>query len=255
MSSPGLKEIDSLALTSRHLKRVVALTGAGISAESGIPTFRGADGYWSRFRPEELATPQALAANPKRVWDWYLYRRSLIAQAQPNPGHLALVELENLLGDNFHLITQNVDGLHQRSGSRKTLELHGCIFANRCVKCFGRFSDDALDFNQLPPPCPKCRGAIRPDVVWFGESLNIATIEDAFALSRQATLFLAIGTSAVVHPAATLPLAGRENGAYLIEINPESTPLSPEAHIAIRLPSAMALPLLLEKIRAIHLPC
>ncbi|HEX7343703.1 MAG TPA: NAD-dependent deacylase [bacterium] len=255
MSSPGLKEIDSLPLTGHHLKRVVVLTGAGISSESGIPTFRGTDGFWSRFRPEELATPQAFTANPKLVWEWYLYRRNLIAQAQPNAGHYALVELEKLLGDAFGLITQNVDGLHQRAGIRKLLELHGSIFANRCVKCFGRFSDDALDFNRLPPQCPKCSGAIRPDVVWFGESLNIATIEDAFALSRRATLYLAIGTSAVVHPAATLPLAGRQNGAFLVEINPEPTPLSADADVVLRFSSALALPLLLDKIRSILLPC
>jgi NAD-dependent deacetylase len=233
----------------------VALTGAGISAESGVPTFRGAEGFWSRFRPEDLATPQAFASNPKLVWEWYLYRRQLIAQANPNPGHQALVDLESLLGLSFSLITQNVDGLHQRAGNKKTLELHGCIFINRCSKCFQRFSDDALSFKDLPPVCPKCRGAIRPDVVWFGESLNIATIEDAFAISRQATLFLAIGTSAVVHPAATLPLAARENGAYLIEINPEATPLTAEADTALRFSSAVALPILVQKIRSIQLPC
>jgi len=252
MSSSILAEMESLPLQRQQLKSVVALTGAGISAESGVPTFRGVGGLWSRYRPEELATPQAFAANPKLVWEWYLYRRQLIAQANPNPGHFALAELERLLGSNFTLITQNVDNLHQRAGSRKVVELHGSIFANRCAKCFQRFSDDVLDFESLPPICPHCQGAIRPDVVWFGESLNIATIEDAFSLSRQATLFLAIGTSAVVHPAASLPLAARENGAFLIEINPEATPISADAQAALRYSSALALPLLLEKIQRIQ---
>ncbi|MFH1862112.1 MAG: NAD-dependent deacylase [bacterium] len=244
-------EIDSLLLSEGHLKRIVALTGAGISAESGIPTFRGADGYWRQYRPEELATPEAFASNPHLVWEWYIYRRQLIAQSRPNSGHLALFELENLLADRFTLITQNVDGLHARTGNKRTLELHGNIFLNRCNRCFKRFSDDVLDFSLFPPSCPKCSGAIRPDVVWFGESLNISVIEDAFGSSRMATLFLAVGTSAVVHPAASLPIAAHENGAFLIEINPDATPLSPFADCVLRYPSAKVLPLLVEKIRQV----
>lgn len=247
-----LAEIESLELTPAHVKKVVSLTGSGISAESGIPTFRGVEGFWQRFRPEELATPEAFAQNPRLVWEWYLFRRQLITEAQPNAGHMALVELEQLLGENFILITQNVDGLHWRAGSRRLLELHGNIFVNRCYLCSKRYMDDALDFYRLPPICPACGGPIRPGVVWFGESLNITVIEDAFANSRQATLFLAIGTSAVVHPAASLPLAAKENGAYLIEINPESTSLSLDADSVFRASSARILPFLVDKIRQIR---
>jgi len=246
-----LQELASLNLTSRDLQRVVALTGAGISAESGVPTFRGPGGFWKQRRPEELATPQAFASDPVLVWEWYLYRRNLIAQADPNQGHQSLVELENLLGDHFTLITQNVDGLHRRAGSREPIELHGNIFLNRCNQCSSRFSDDALDFDNLPPLCPKCKGPVRPDVIWFGEGLNPVNIEDAFSKSHEATLFLAIGTSAVVHPAASLPITAKDNNAILIEINPETTPISPLADCIIRSPSARALPELVVMIRRI----
>jgi NAD-dependent deacetylase len=247
-----LHEIDSLKLTPEHLRKVVVLTGAGISAESGVPTFRGAGGLWRQYKPEELATPEAFAANPRLVWEWYLWRRQLIAQADLNPGHFALVALENLLKDDFTLITQNVDGLHRQAGSRNPIELHGNIFVNRCSNCSDRFPDDALNFDNLPPVCPRCQGEIRPDVVWFGESLNPVNIEDAFTKSRQATLFLSIGTSAMVHPAASLPMLAKESVALLIEINPDSTPLTPMADFAIRSSSAEALPPLVEKIRRLR---
>jgi NAD-dependent deacetylase len=246
-----LPELDRLRLSQGHLEKVVVLTGAGISAESGVPTFRTADGYWSRYRPEDLATPEAFASYPQLVWQWYLSRRQTIAQANPNPGHYALVEIANLLDSRFTLITQNVDGLHQRAGSRHLMELHGNIFTNRCSNCSRRFSDDVLDFQNLPPVCPACHGAVRPDVVWFGESLNISTIEDSFSHSREASLFLSIGTSLVVHPAASLPLVAAENGAFLIEINPEPTPLSKEANLSLRAPAAQVLPRLVGKIRKV----
>lgn len=249
MSSAELREIDSLPLTAHHLAHTVALTGAGISAESGIPTFRGSGGFWRQHRPEELATPQAFAAGPGLVWEWYLYRRQLIAQADPNPGHYSLAELENLLGDGFTLITQNVDGLHRRAGSKRPIELHGNIFINRCNDCSSRFPDDVLNFEHLPPPCPKCSGPVRPDVVWFGEGLNPVNVEDAFSKSHRAMLFLSVGTSAVVHPAASLPLTAKDSGALLIEINTEATPLSPIADYVIRTPSSRVLPALVEKIR------
>ncbi len=248
-----IAELESLEIVPARLSKVVALTGAGISAESGIPTFRGTDGYWNRFRPEDLATPSAFAAQPKLVWDWYLFRRELIASSAPNPGHHALVELAAILRQDFTLITQNVDGLHQRAGSANLLELHGNIFNNRCDDCARRFPDEALDFQSLPPACPNCRGAIRPDVVWFGESLNISVIEDAFSLARQASLFLSIGTSSVVHPAASLPLVALESGALLIEVNPDSTPVSSDAHVALKYSSVQVLPALVEKIRRVHL--
>lgn len=249
-----LPEITSLELTSESLRRVVALTGAGISAESGIPTFRGADGFWKRYRPEDLATPEAFARDPRLVWEWYLFRRQLIAEAKPNAGHYALFELEKMLDGQFTLITQNVDGLHQRAGNLKPIQLHGSIFVNRCSSCSKHSPDDELDFDNLPPNCPHCGGSMRPGVVWFGESLNISVVEDAFSCSRQATLFLAIGTSAVVHPAASLPLAAHENGAFLIEINPESTPISSVADCVLRYPSARALPLLVDEMRGVQSP-
>ncbi len=248
MSSTELEEIYSLELPPEYLRRVVALTGAGISAESGVPTFRGEGGLWKKHRPEELATPQAFGADPQLVWDWYIYRRNLIAATQPNPGHQALLELESLLGDAFTLITQNVDGLHARAGSKNIIELHGNIFVNRCNECHKRFSEDSLNFDQLPPECLSCGGAVRPGVVWFGEGLDSIAIEDAFSNSHQATLFLSIGTSAVVHPAASLPQIAKQNGAYLLEINPERTPLSSLADVVINGSSAKVLPPLVEKI-------
>jgi NAD-dependent deacetylase len=251
MSSPELTELERLRLTPGHIERVVVLTGAGISAESGIPTFRAVDGYWSRYRPEDLATPEAFAQNPQVVWEWYLARRHTIAQADPNAGHYALVEMDKLLSGQFTLITQNVDGLHQRAGSHDLFELHGNIFINRCSLCSRRFSDEVLNFQELPPVCPSCRGAIRPDVVWFGENLNISTVEDAFTRAREATLFLSIGTSSVVHPAATLPIVAAENGAFLIEVNPELTPISEGADLSLRAPASRVLPRITEMIRTI----
>ncbi len=251
MSSPEIAEINSHPISQQDLSNVVALTGAGVSAESGIPTFRGLGGYWSNFRPEELATPQAFSENPVRVWEWYLYRRELIANAQPNAGHYALVELELALEPDFYLITQNVDGLHRRAGSKRVIELHGNIFINRCASCYKRSSDDELDFNKLPPKCPFCGGPVRPGVVWFGENLDITAIEDSFRVSREATLFLVIGTSAIVHPAASLPFAAAENHAKIIEINVEETPLSSIAAVSLRYPSAKALPPLVEKIKQV----
>lgn len=251
MSSSEIIEISSHPISLQDLSCVVALTGAGVSAESGIPTFRGVGGYWSKFRPEDLATPQAFNENPAEVWKWYLYRRELIANAQPNAGHLALVDLEQVLEPNFYLITQNVDGLHHRAGNKRVIELHGDIFINRCASCYKRSSDDTLNFIELPPKCPFCGGPVRPGVVWFGENLDITTIEDAFRVSREATLFLVIGTSAIVHPAASLPLAALENQAKIIEINVEETPISSIAALVLRYPSAKALPPLVQKIKRV----
>ncbi len=247
-----LHEIFAINLTPEHLDRIVVLTGAGMSAESGVPTFRGEGGLWKQHRPEELATPQAFAADPQLVWDWYKYRRNLIAATEPNPGHTALVELESILGDAYTLITQNVDGLHTRAGSNRPIELHGNIFINKCNNCSNTFPDDALNFDEMPPLCPKCQGPVRPGVVWFGEGLNPVDIEDAFMKSHQATLFLSVGTSAVVHPAASLPEMAKQNGAFLIEVNPDRTPLTSLADTAIHETSAKALPALVDKIRQVR---
>ncbi len=231
----------------RRAKRVAVLTGAGISAESGVPTFRGSDGLWAKFRPEELATVDAFMDNPRLVWEWYLYRRELMNKVTPNTGHLALVEMEKVFAD-FTLITQNVDGLHRRAGSQNILELHGNISLNKCFECQTTY-DGEIDLAGGELPRCSCGGKIRPDVVWFGELLPPAAINGAFEASRRAELFFAIGTSAVVHPAASLPLEAKRSGAYLVEINPEPTPLTDFADFALQEKAGATLPQILELVR------
>ncbi len=226
--------------------KVVVLTGAGISAESGIPTFRGKDGLWKNFRAEELATPEAFKRNPALVWEWYLWRRSIIEKAEPNKGHKALVELENILGDNFLLITQNVDGLHQKAGSKRLVELHGNIWRVRCLSCGANYYDYKTFYEKLPPSCKECGGLIRPDVVWFGESLPEKALNIAFQWAMACDVFVSIGTSGVVYPAAELPFLAKRHGAKVIEINPESTPISSIADVIIREPATIGVPKLLE---------
>jgi len=201
------------------------LTGAGISAESGVPTFRGKEGLWGKFRPEQLATMEAFIASPEIVWEWYNWRRQIIGEVQPNAGHYALRELERFF-ESFALITQNVDNLHRLAGSTTILELHGNIYRNKCSKC-GLVLDEKMDIDpDNIPGCDKCDGKIRPDVVWFGEMLPEDIISEAFARAESAEVFLSVGTSALVHPAASLPLVAKRAGATLVEINPEETPLS-----------------------------
>lgn len=210
--------------------RIVAFTGAGISAESGIPTFRGKDGLWKKFKVEELATPEAFFRNPKLVWEWYDWRRQLIAKAEPNEAHKILVKMEEEFPD-FFLITQNVDGLHQRAGSKKVVELHGNIWKVRCVDCGQESYDYRTPLPEIPPRCEKCGGLLRPGVVWFGETLPLDALEEAYRLSREADIFIVIGTSGVVYPAAELPYVAKEHGAEVIEVNPEKTPISRIADI------------------------
>ncbi len=229
----------------RSARRVAALTGAGVSAESGVPTFREAQtGLWANYDPTELATPQAFRRNPRRVWEWYAWRRELVGRAKPNPGHLALAKLEQRV-PNFTLITQNVDGLHRQAGSRAVIELHGNIHRTTC------FDDGAVveswpETDQLPPRCPRCGGLLRPDVVWFGESLPRPALEAAFEAAEQCDIFLSIGTSALVQPAASLPLVALQRGAVTVEINPNSTPLTPNVTYALPNPAGQALPALLQ---------
>lgn len=215
---------QTLAGLLRSDKNVVALTGAGVSAESGLTTFRGQDGLWKKFKPEELASFAAFQKNPQIVWEWYQHRREVLTNAKPNPGHYALAAFENHF-PNFTLVTQNVDGLHRRAGSKNVLELHGNIQRNRCLGC-GQITD-AIDLpsEEIPPRCP-CGGRLRPDVVWFGELLPEKTLKQAFKAAEQAQLFFTIGTSAVVQPAAALPIVAAEHGAYVVEINPEETEIS-----------------------------
>lgn len=211
------------SLLSKETK-VVALTGAGISAESGVPTFRGEDGLWKKFRPEELATFDAFMANPQLVWEWYEYRRKIIEEIKPNPGHLALVEFQNYF-EKFDLITQNVDGLHEQAGSKNVVELHGNIKRNKCIGCGVKYETLEKAIPGIPPKCP-CGGNIRPDVVWFGEMLPPDAINYAFRVSSECDLFFSVGTSAVVHPAASLPMIAKRNGAYVVEVNIEPTEIS-----------------------------
>ena len=215
----------------RAAKAVAVLTGAGVSAESGVPTFRGEGGLWRQFRAEDLATPQALARDPYLVWEWYDWRRQKIAACRPNPAHHALAALESRAQE-FLLITQNIDDLHRKAGSRRLVELHGNIWRVRCVR-EGTVSDlpDA-PLREVPPRCG-CGALLRPDVVWFGEALPADTLERAFKASETCDLFLVVGTSALVQPAASLPLMAKRNGATVIEVNPEPTPLSDRVDICL----------------------
>ncbi len=228
----------------REAASVVVLTGAGISAESGVPTFRGSGGLWRNYRPEDLATPEAFARRPELVWEWYDWRRSLIARAQPNPGHQALAELERRK-QAFLLVTQNVDGLHERAGSRRLVKLHGDIWMVRCTACAARQRDERVPLPELPPRCA-CGGLLRPDVVWFGEPLPAGAWAEAESAARSAGVMLVVGTSAAVYPAAGLAPLGKGAGARLIEINVDETPLSQWADCSLRGKAAELLPRLIE---------
>ncbi len=224
-------------------------TGAGVSAHSGIPTFRDRQtGLWAKFRPEDLATPEAFARDPALVWDWYQWRRGLLSGVRPNAGHLALAELEDLL-PGFTLVTQNVDGLHKQAGSRRLIELHGNIRRNRCSR-EGTLSAWSPAESQSPPSCEVCGAFLRPDVVWFGEALNTEVLMAAFEAAGSCDAFLSVGTSSVVEPAASLALRAADNGAFVAEINPESTPLTASAHVSLRGPSELLLPALLAALQA-----
>lgn len=229
--------------TPMHQVRSVAvLTGAGISAESGVPTFRGEGGLWRSFRAEDLATPHAFQRDPRLVWEWYDWRRGLIGHCQPNAAHFALVEMEPHF-DEFVLVTQNVDGLHRLAGSRNVVELHGNIWGLRCTAgCGSPWEDRTVHLPEIPPHCPRCGALARPDVVWFGEALPGDALDVAFATVQRCQVMLVIGTSALVHPAASLPLVALQRGAYVVEINPQPTPLSDAVDEAIREPAADALP-------------
>ena len=228
----------------RGARRVVALTGAGISAASGIPTFRDAQtGLWARFRPEELATAAAFRRDPKLVWDWYEWRRGLVAQAAPNAGHRALARFEGLVPE-FTLVTQNVDGLHVRAGSQRVIELHGNIHRSKC------FEEDVVVAGGIttpdgPPRCPRCGAALRPDVVWFGETLPPQALAAAEAAARECDLLFSIGTSAAAFPAAQLPVTALQSGAMVVEINKDRTPLTGVATFSLLGQAGEILPRLL----------
>ena len=219
----------------REAERVAVLTGAGISAESGVPTFRGSEGLWRKFRAEELATPEAFARNPKFVWEWYDWRRQLMAGTKPNAGHFALAELERRK-KSYTLITQNIDGLHDRAGSRNVLKLHGDIWALRCTSCGAQRRDERPSIPDLPPLC-SCGGIERPAVVWFGEALPETELALSVAAVNEADVLLVVGTSATVYPAAGLiPMASRA-GAKVVEVNIGKTPFSELVDASLQGPS------------------
>jgi NAD-dependent deacetylase len=240
-----------LVQTLREANAICVLTGAGVSAESGVPTFRQAQtGLWENFSPEELATPRAFRRNPRLVWEWYEWRRKLVANAEPNPAHLALAEMEHLFSD-FTLITQNVDGLHQRAGSRNVVELHGNIMRTKCSD-EGTLITQWRDTGDVPPRCPDCGGLLRPDVVWFEEPLPEAGIQLASQAAARCDVFLSIGTSTVVYPAAALPSRAQECGAAVVEINPEATPFTPRAQYVLAGPAGVVLPELLNAVNRVR---
>ncbi len=222
--------------------RIVALTGAGVSAESGLATFRGPGGLWRGKDPMDLATPEAFARDPRGVWEFYDWRRSQAAAAEPNPAHRALAALE-ASRTGFLLVTQNVDGLHERAGSRAVVRLHGTLWRLRCVAEETETEDTRPSLLPLPPRCA-CGALLRPSVVWFGEPLPADAFRAAESAAREASLFLVVGTSSVVYPAASLPRIAAAAGAYVVEVNPETTRLSGEAHERLRGPAGEVLPLL-----------
>jgi NAD-dependent deacetylase len=227
---------------------IAILTGAGISAESGIPTFRDAQtGLWAQYRAEDLATPQAFQRNPKLVWDWYAMRRERVGEVQPNAGHLALAEWERRLtraGRRYILITQNVDGLHRRAGSQQVIELHGNITRVKCAREEVLIEDWAA--TDTPPRCPHCGSYLRPDVVWFGENLPPEALQAALTAAQQCDTFFSIGTSGLVEPAASLPWLAREHGAVVVEVNPNPTPLTEMADYALAGAAGEVLPALVQ---------
>ena len=223
----------------KNAKKIVFVTGAGISQESGIPTFRGTDGLWRKYDPMQLATIDAFYDDPKLVWEWYEDRRKNILQAKPNPGHSAIAELEKY--KEVTVLTQNIDGLHQRSGSTKVLELHGSIIRIKCSVC--NFKDNIpTSFDELPPKCSSCNNILRPDVVWFGESLPQDVWNQAIFEAKSCDVMIIAGTSLVVSPANTLPVYAKQNNALLVEVNPEETIMSSEMDLSLKMTSAKALP-------------
>jgi NAD-dependent deacetylase len=238
-----------VALLTREA-RITVLTGAGVSAASGVPTFRGADGMWKNFRPEALATAEAFGRDPKLVWEWYAWRRFRLAACDPNPAHRVLAEW-SLRFPNFKLITQNVDGLHERAsasakasadkpagqaGESPIICLHGSIWEvscwQGCAKSPKRWRDETLSFAEIPPRCPHCGGPIRPGVIWFGETLDPVVVRQA-AKAAECDVFITVGTSAIVYPAAGFMTAAKKHGAYTVEINPEATPATSTVDLAL----------------------
>jgi NAD-dependent deacetylase len=233
--------IDALVHRLRTARTIVAVTGAGVSAASGVPTFRGNGGLWRHYRAEELATPDAFARNPVLVWEWYDWRRSLIAEARPNAAHEVLARWSRRPG--VTLVTQNVDGLHERAGTANVIRFHGSIWELRCARGCGAapWEDRTTPLPALPPTCAACGGLARPGVVWFGEAIDPDVLDRAAAAAGNADVFLSIGTSSLVYPAAGLLHHARRRGAFTVEINPDATESSHAVDLAISTPAEDAL--------------
>ena len=228
-------------------KSIVFFTGAGFSAESGIPTFRGEKGIWNKLKPEELASFDAFMRNPNMVWEWYQYRRGIIDDTGPNPGHESIVQLEKYY--DTKVVTQNVDNLHRRAGSKTIFELHGNIERNYCIDCNYIYNlKDDISISNKVPRCKKCGGLVRPDVVWFGEMLPQETFADAEKAAEECDICFVAGTSAVVYPAAYIPLSAKQMGAYVVEINIERTEFSRHADYSIYGKTGEVLPKLVEAV-------
>jgi NAD-dependent deacetylase len=237
-------DTEDLVSRLRNARTIVALTGAGVSAASGIPTFRGEDGLWRQFRAEDLATPDAFAMDPRLVWEWYDWRRGVIAASQPNPAHRVLAAWSRRPG--FTLITQNVDGLHERAGTGNVIRFHGSIWELRCAAECGAapWEDHSTPLMPLPPTCPSCGNIARPGVVWFGENIEPDVLERSSQAAAGAEVFLSIGTSSLVFPAAGLLHHAKRNGAFTVEINPGATDVSRVVDLPIAAPAEDALAML-----------
>jgi len=235
----------------KNASAVTVLSGAGISADSGIPTFRGKDGIWENHKVEDIATPQALKSDPELFWKFYNWRKKLIKDVKPNLGHYALVDFERIY-DDFLLVTQNVDNLHREAGNKKIVELHGNIFRIRCEGC-NQIYTDPISENSRIPLCKACGGSLRPDIVLFGENLEEKNLRAAQEAAAGCEIFFSIGTSALVEPAASLPFLAKGNGSYVVEINPEETPLSQHADECLRGRTEKLLPalvIIIEKLQS-----
>ena len=238
--------LDSLLTALREAQHVCVLTGAGISAESGVPTFRDAQsGLWAKYDPLDLATPEAFLRDPELIWRWYRWRRELVAKAQPNPGHLALARLAELV-PRLTLVTQNVDGLHQRAGSTDVIEFHGNLFENRCSveDCVINGEENSAD---AVPVCAACGGHLRPGVVWFGEAIPEHALNNSFAAATDCDVYLSIGTSSLVYPAAGLAEIAKNNGATVAEVNPEPTGQAASFDLAIAAKAGTVMPEILKR--------
>ncbi len=239
----NLADIGPLTQKLKQAKHVAVLTGAGISAESSVPTFRGNGGLWKQFRAIDLATPEAFSRDPRLVWEFYNWRRELISPLEPNSGHFALAEIERR-APRFTLITQNIDGLHKRAGSKHILELHGNLWWVRCTACGDLAEDLRVPLPDLPS-CPACGSLLRPHVVWFGETLDPVVLQAAYEAVQSCDLMLVIGTSGAVQPAASMGIEAKRNGATVVEINLDPTPYSDIYHLSIQGKSGEILPRLL----------